>query len=73
MQKTSVTLCLIFLTISSSGDDQQLDSSSKKLTVPKFICEMPQYRPSGDGTHQVQQLRKIESQYRRCIQDFRLN
>jgi hypothetical protein len=33
---------------------------------------MPQYRPSGDGTNQVRQLQKIESKYRSCIQDFKV-
>tara|TARA_R110002072_G_scaffold1780_11_gene14901 strand:+ start:38686 stop:39060 length:375 start_codon:yes stop_codon:yes gene_type:complete len=46
-------------------------SAAPALTVPKFECNLPAFRSSGDATNEVRQLRKLEKRHRSCVKNYK--
>lgn len=46
-------------------------ASESSISAPKFECDLPAFRTSGDATNEVRQLRKIEKRYNRCVETYK--
>lgn len=67
---THISAFLVFVFGCTTNPVFAADDAAQ-LSVPKFHCELPKYRKSGDGTNRVIQHRRIERVYRQCVTIFK--
>jgi hypothetical protein len=70
---TRILLLWLVIATCSAAEPQvaNLETEAPKLVVPKFECDLPAFKTSGDATNEVRQLQKLERRYLGCVKSYK--
>lgn len=74
METLSRTLLLWLVIATCSAEELQKanpEAEAPRLVVPKFECDLPAFKTSGDASNEVRQLQKLERRYRGCVKSYK--